>query len=434
MLKNLKRPNLKLEEVFKATREEVMTATGNKQVPWDSSSIKGDFYFVQRESPVTEAVKNNQTTETVITAKTKAEQEKEAWDLVRNSTDAEDFRFFLKEFPNGANSEKAKIRLEELVWQAVRNSTDKAKVQAYLNEFPNGANASAARIKLRQLEAAASTPTNTTTTNNSSVTRGTVRKNSIGLELVYIPAGEFMMGSSDAEIDEAVFEAKKYSTSAERSWFINESPKHRVTIKDGFWMGKFEVTQAEWQSVMGDNPSRFADCGGNCPVEQVSWYDIQVFLKRLNDKNDGFEYSLPSEAQWEYAARARTTTAFAFGSSLNSTQANFDGNYPYASTKGNYIDKTVKVGSYQPNAFGLYDMHGNVWEWVQDIYNSTYSNLPVDGSANLSVGDSSLRVLRGGSWYDYGDFCRSAVRFRNAPASRYNSFGFRVVARARSLS
>ena len=419
LLKNLKRPNLKLEEVFKSTREEVMTLTGNKQVPWDSSSIKGDFYFNL-------TVKNTPTQaktvpESVIVDRSKAAQENGAWDLVKNSRNEMDFRFFLEEFPDGINSETAKNRLEDLIWESVRTSTDKSKVQDFLNEFPGGANASAARIKLRQLETA------------STVKEGTVRKNSIGTDLVYIPAGEFMMGSSDAEIDEAFYEAKKSYDEAERSWFSVESPKRKVTIKEGFWMGKFEVTQAEWQAVMGDNPSKFKECGGNCPVEQVSWDDIQVFLKRLNAKNDGFEYSLPSEAQWEYAARGGTTTAFAFGNSLNSSQANFNGEYPYASTKGNYIGKTVKVGSYQPNAFGLYDMHGNVLEWVQDIYNSSYQNLPVDGSANMSVGDSNLRVLRGGSWYYNGVICRSAVRNRSAPANRYDSFGFRVVARARSL-
>ena len=131
--------------------------------------------------------------------------------------------------------------------------------------------------------------------------------------------------------------------------------------------------------------------------------------------------------------RGGTTTAFSFGDGLNVTQANFNGNYPYASTKGNYIGKTVKVGSYQPNNFGLYDMHGNVGEWVQDIYNSSYSNLPTDGSVNLSVGDSSNRVLRGGSWSDSGVGCRSAGRYGFAPASRSISLGFRLVARARSL-
>ncbi len=395
-----------------------MTLTGNKQVPWDSSSIKGDFYFnLTVKNTPTQAG----TVPSGIVDRSKTAQENGAWDLVKNSRNEMDFRFFLEEFPNGINSETAKNRLEELIWESVKTSTDKSKVQDFLNEFPLGANASAARIKLRQLET------------TSTVKAGTVRKNSIGTDLVYIPAGEFMMGSSDAEIDEVFYEAKKYSDSAERSWFSAESPKRKVTIKDGFWMGKFEVTQAEWQAVMSDNPSKFSDCGGNCPVEQVSRDDIQVFLKRLNAKNDGFEYRLPSEAEWEYAARAGTTTAFSFGNSLNSSQANFNGEYPYASTKGTRIGKTVKVGSYQPNAFGLYDMHGNVWEWVQDIYNSSYQNLSVDGSVNTSIGDSNLHVLRGGSWLYVGFDCRSASRFKDAPANRYDYFGFRVVARAKSL-
>lgn len=431
LLKFIKQPNVKIEEAFKGVTIAVDKASGGAQIPWTSSSLRGEFYFKTTE--VVAPVKDKQTVEPEITAKTKAEQEREAWDLVKNSASASDFRYYLEEFPDGANAARAKIRLEELVWQTVRGA-DATKIQAYLNEFPNGANAAAARIRLRQLEAVSATTTPTTTNNPSTaVTRGTVRKNSIGMELVYIPAGDFMMGSNDAEIDEALFECKKYNAECKREYFTPESPKHKVSIKDGFWMGKYEVTQAEWQAVMGDNPSNFKDCGGNCPVEKVSWDDIQVFLKRLNAKNDGFEYSLPSEAQWEYAARGGTTTAFAFGDSLNSTQANFDGNYPYASTKGNYIGKTVKVGSYQSNAFGLYDMHGNVWEWVQDVYNASYQNLPVDGSGNMSVGDSSWRVLRGGSWYNVGYFCRSAIRDWNAPANRNNFIGFRLVARARSL-
>ena len=200
-------------------------------------------------------------------------------------------------------------------------------------------------------------------------------------------------------------------------------------------MGKFEVTQGQWQAVMGDNPSYFKDCGANCPVEQVSWDDIQVFLKRLNTKDTQFEYRLPSEAQWEYAARAGTTTAFSFGDSLNSSQANFNSEYPYASTKGKSLGETVEVGSYQPNNFGLYDMHGNVWEWVQDIYNLSYSNLPTDGSANLSIGDSSVRVLRSGSWSREGVVCRSAFRIGGAPAEGKDiTHGFRVVVRARFSS
>jgi formylglycine-generating enzyme required for sulfatase activity len=192
------------------------------------------------------------------------------------------------------------------------------------------------------------------------------------------------------------------------------------------------VTQAQWQAVMGSNPSKFNTCA-DCPVEQVSWNDAQEFIKKLNAQNDGYTYRLPSEAEWEYAARAGTTTAFAFGDSLNSTQANFNGNYPYGgAAKGVYRQKTTSVGEFAPNAWGLCDMHGNVWEWVEDIYKDSYANLPTDGSANVSRGDSRFRVLRGGSWGLFGFDCRSAGRLRSAPDGRSSSVGLRLVAVART--
>ena len=275
---------------------------------------------------------------------------------------------------------------------------------------------------------------NTTTkiiNNTDTATAGTVIKNSVGMELVYVPPGEFIMGSSEDEIKKALTEVNKYQNDAERSRFENETPPHKISIKDGFWMGKYEVTQAQWQAIMGDNPSNFKECGANCPVEQVSWDNAQVFMEKLNAEDDGLEYRLPTEAEWEYAARAGTTTAFTFSDTLNSSQANFDGNYPYDSTKGRYIARTATVGSYQPNAFGLYDMHGNAWEWTQDIYNPNYQNLPTDGSANLSVGELNLRVLRGGSWYNSGFYCRSAYRFKLTSVSRSNNVSLRVAARAK---
>ena len=262
-------------------------------------------------------------------------------------------------------------------------------------------------------------------------TAGTVIKNSVGMEFVYIPPGDFIMGSSEDEIKKALIEVSKYQNDTARDRFANETPLRKISIKDGFWMGKYEVTQAQWQALMDGNPSNFKECGANCPVEQVSWDNAQVFVEKLNAEDDGLEYRLPTEAEWEYAARAGTTTAFAFGDSINSNQANFDGNFPYDSTKGKYIARTVVVGSYQPNTFGLYDMHGNVWEWTQDIYNSDYQNLPTDGSANLSIGELNLRVLRGGSWYNSGFYCRSAYRFKLTSISRSNNVGFRVSASAR---
>lgn len=251
---------------------------------------------------------------------------------------------------------------------------------------------------------------------------GTTRKNLIGIELVYIPPGGFMMGSTDAEIDAVLNECNTRDGNCKREWYSREQPKHKVIISQGFWMGKYEITQGQWQAVMDNNPSLFKDCGANCPVASISWDDIQIFLKRLNAKNDGFEYSLPSEAQWEYAARAGTTTAFAFGDSLNLSQANYN---------TGLVNKIKPVGSYMPNAWGLYDMHGNVWEWVEDIYNSSYQNLPVDGTANVSVGDSSTRVERGGGFQNPTSACRSAFRSWYSSTDRFGDRGFRVAARPR---
>ncbi len=420
LLKIIQKPNIKLEDAFKQVTIAVDKASGGKQVPWTSSSLRGEFYFKQTGQNA--AIKSTPTdNDPVIVAKDQAAQERETWDLVKNSTDPEDFRYFLKEFPAGANTEKAKIRLDELVWTAARTSNNKSKVQSYLNEFPSGTNVIAARLLLKQLEAKETAQT-TNGAANTALTESATRKNSIGLELVYIPPGEFMMGSTEEDIAESLYIAKKDSNDARRDWFSNETPPHRVTIKEGFWMGKFEVTQAEWQAVVGDNPSNFKNCGPNCPVENISWEDIQVFLKKLNQKKDGFEYRLPTEAEWEYAARAGNTE------DLYSGTGNLDEMGWY---RKNSTNITHPVGQKQANAFGLFDMHGNVWEWVQDIYESSYSSVPADGSANLSIGDSNQRMLRGGSWFDFPVYCRSADRYSVAPEKRNYSFGFRVVARVK---
>jgi formylglycine-generating enzyme required for sulfatase activity len=206
----------------------------------------------------------------------------------------------------------------------------------------------------------------------------------------------------------------------------NEGMVHRVTIGYDLAVGKFEVTQGQWKAVMGSNPSHFKDCGDNCPVENVSWNDAQDYLKKLNARA-GQRYRLLSEAEWEYAARAGTTTPFHTGETITPQQANFDGNSTYnGSAKGTYRQKTVAAGSFAPNGFGLHDMHGNVWEWVQDLYHENYTGAPVDGSAWESGGDASRRVLRGGSWYSFPRYWRSAVRSRSTPDSRDGIAGFRI--------
>jgi len=229
----------------------------------------------------------------------------------------------------------------------------------------------------------------------------------IDLEMVKIPPGEFMMGSPKDE--------------PERE---DNETQHKVTLTKGFEMQKTEVTQRQWEQVMGYNPSYFKNCGKDCPVESVSWLDVQEFIRRLNKVSNG-NYHLPTEAEWEYVARAGTTTPFAFGKCLNTDQANYNGDYPLQGCqKGEYRKKTVPVGSLTPNAWGLYDMHGNVWEWVQDWY----GNYPTDAVIDpVGPSDGEDRVSRGGSWFENARYCRSASRLKNLMGVRPSFIGFRLV-------
>lgn len=238
----------------------------------------------------------------------------------------------------------------------------------------------------------------------------TIKDCDICPELVVLPRGSFMMGSAPTEPERAA----------------DEGPIHRVTIDYDLAVGKFEVTQGQWQAVMGSNPSRFKDCGANCPVEKVSWNDAQEYLKKLSART-GQRYRLLSEAEWEYAARAGTTTPFHTGETITTQQANFNGNHSYnGSAKGIYRVKTVAVGSFAPNAFGLHDMHGNVREWVLDMHRENYIGAPSDGSSREGGGDGLRPVLRGGCWSDGPMRLRSAFRVKGTPAERTDHSGLRV--------
>ncbi len=229
-----------------------------------------------------------------------------------------------------------------------------------------------------------------------------------GIDFVWVPEGCFQMGSPDSE-------AKRDS---------DEGQVHEVCV-DGFWMGKYEVTQAQWEKVMGSNPSLFK--GDSRPVERVSWNGAQDFLKGLNGKVGKEMYRLPTEAEWEYAARAGTTTPFSFGNTISTDVANYRGNSTYGSgVKGIYREHTTEVGSFPPNGWGLYDMHGNVVEWCQDWFDETYyAKSPSKNPQGPLSGVS--RVLRGGSWTSDPSYCRSANRSGGYPKGRYNYYGFRVV-------
>ncbi len=222
--------------------------------------------------------------------------------------------------------------------------------------------------------------------------------NSIGQEFVLIPAGSFMMGSPENKQGRAAGDAQ-----------------HQVTISKPFYMQKTEVTQGQWEKVMGNNPSENEDCGPNCPVRMVSWNDAQEFIRRLNKLEGTEKYRLPTEAQWEYSARAGTSTAYYWGDRM-------DGSYAWCAANA---DKSHSVGQKNPNAWGLYDMTGNVLEWCEDWWED-YPTGPITDPRGPDSGKA--RVFRGGSFNDAADACRIYLRYGGTPNFRYSCLGFRLAA------
>jgi formylglycine-generating enzyme required for sulfatase activity len=282
--------------------------------------------------------------------------------------------------------------------------------------------------------------------------KGKLIKNSVGMTLVRIPAGEFVMGAADRE----------------KGMTYNEQPQHRVRITKPFYLGKHEVTQAEWTAIMGRNPSAFMPGGfgedkvkgldtRRFPVEMVSWFDAVQYCNSLSERDElppyyaienvrreegsirsadvsipnsgGRGYRLPTEAEWEYACRAGTTTPFHFGSVANGSEENIDGAYPPYVTKrkGEPLKRTTTVGTYKANAFGLHDMHGNVREWCHDGWaENAYVGRRGTITSDPVVDTGDERVMRGGSWLFDGDFCRSAARSRVLPRIPSSETGLRV--------
>ncbi len=240
---------------------------------------------------------------------------------------------------------------------------------------------------------------------------GPFRTNSTGMKLAWIPSGTFLMGSAEDEPDRQ-----------------DDEHQHQVTLTQGFWLGVTVVTQEQYQQVMGTNPSRFASGGINAervagqdtrgfPVERVRWEEGMEFCQRLSEQEPGWSYTLPTEAQWEYACRAGTSTPFHFGEELTTELANY----------ARHSERPSPVGSYPPNAFGLFDMHGNVCEWCLDWYGRDYYQKS-PSSDPQGPGRGSLRVIRGGSWNYSAGYCRSSYRFGRIPPNRLGLLGFRLAA------
>lgn len=322
-----------------------------------------------------------------------------AWRSAKAANTQTAYEGYLRQYPEGefkdnANAVLRRIEAEELArrdddaWEIATEKNTPEGYQKYLRDRPNGRHAAEAKEK--------------------AVTPEKIPDDG----LVFIRGGTFTMGC----------------TSEQQDCSSDEKPAHQVTLSD-FYLGKYEVTQKLWRDIMGNDPSNFKNCD-QCPVEQVSWEDVQAFLQKLNTKYPGRNYRLPTEAEWEYAAR-EGGKAVLFGNGKNIAdpkEMNFysqeSAKKPY-SVAGNYRGKTTPVGSFAPSVLGLYDTAGNVREWCSDWYGSDYySSSPSSNPQGAAFG--SFRVMRGGSWHDSPQSCRVANRSSDAPGYRYSVIGFRL--------
>ncbi|MEP7341659.1 MAG: SUMF1/EgtB/PvdO family nonheme iron enzyme [Acidobacteriota bacterium] len=422
LLTQLKTPGLTLEQVFRRTRTSVRGKSSGKQVPYEYSSVEGeDFYFIPPNAPPP-----------VISA------EQQAWERVKQRHTPDAVRGFLIVYPDSPFEKEARALLAVLEKEkppATTPVSTSAKgtrprptpPKTTLPPTPAPLGEDGKPLTAFHFSTASVDAKGKIKTRSQSLTWGFTEElgDGVTLEMIRIPAGSFTMGAPKSEAQS----------------IDNERPQHLVNVA-GFYMGRFEVTREQWRAVarvpkvkieLKEDPAYFKGSWLQ-PVDSVSWEEAVEFCARLKQKI-GKEYRLPSEAQWEYAARAGTTTAFAFGETISPEIVNYQGKLPYGpASKGIERKKTVPVGSLGvANAFGLFDMHGNVWEWCQDTWHGNYDSTPYyivpnDGSAWESGDAQDHRVLRGGAWVFPGTYSRSAYRYDVAAGARHPSlYGFRIV-------
>jgi formylglycine-generating enzyme required for sulfatase activity len=362
------------------------------------------------------------------------------WQVAVSEASPAGYRAFLQLWPNSRYASEAKRRLQvismstdEGAWKVALSEKSKQAYEQYLKQFPTGLHAAEASSELQALAAAKPLSDDD---EHQLKPLNTFRECIDCPVMVVIPSGQFSMGSSADEI-------------AEHKANANEGPQHSVTVRRSFAIGKYEVTFAEWDACVTDGGCRGYRVGdegwgrGARPVINVSWDDAKLFARWISQKT-GKIYRLASEAEWEYAARAGSTARFFFGNDSKSLckyanvadesgSKNVRGPSGYSSWQlcDDGYPNTAPVGSFEANRFGLFDMLGNVDEWVEDIWHETYDGGPADGSAWLSGGDTQFRIARGGSYFNLEDGVRSAVRFKFGAGSQGNLVGFRI---ARALA
>lgn len=389
----LKETNKPLLEQFDLVRKEVIKSTNSKQNPTRKGDLEVNVYLINPTITINQAPKPNELL-------SDGEVEQQTWNAAINANSMAAYELYLKNYPNGRFATVARLRI-----LPTQGSTAQTQQQWVLDPSAPGTQV------LQNLQATVA----------SGIKPNPQKANRIGQqikdcdqcpELVLLPAGKFTMGSPKSE-------PGRLST---------EGPQ-RVVEMPGFLMGKTEVTQAQWVALMGSNPSFNKKCGMNCPVDRISWTEAQQYVQKLSALT-GEVYSLPSEAQWEYAARAGTTTPFSTGNTLSATEANFNASTSYnGSDIGEFRDKSIAVANFPANPFGLHDMHGNLWEWVQDAWHDDYRGAPNDGSPWLKNDGSQERVVRGGSWDNSPIFLRSAYRVMANESDKNFFYGLRVTRR-----
>ena len=465
LLRHIEEPGLELDLMFRHVRDSVLSSTGGSQRPFTYGSLSSQGTYLTGRPAVESTVVSGQSGSSggVPTEPNSGSFELAFWDSIKNSKDPADFQAYLTQFPSGTFTALARNNIERLksateeqkvpdrtqvaaITQASIESllelsrSERRKVQEGLAvagfdpgvadglfgrrtrvaigrwQLSGGADktgyldAKSARVLIAL--AAEFVPVRSP---------GDVFRDCKSCpQMVVVPAGDYMMGSP----------------SSEQGRSDDESPRHRVTISKPFAVGKYEVTFSQWDACVAEGgcshrPSDKSWGRSERPVIYVSWNDTKEYVKWLIGKT-GNQYRLLSESEWEYVARAGTTGPFHFGGTISSNQANYNGEYVYGSgRKGMYREKTVSVGSFPSNGYGLHDVHGNVWEWVEDCWHDSYAGAPTDGRAWTTGGYCGHRVLRGGSWVSYPGVLRAANRAWDGTGFRLSGNGFRV---ARTLT
>ena len=405
LAQELVKPGLDHVNLFKNVQERVFRETG-AQLPWTRDGVVGRITLQQGEPPARVEASAGGVAQS---PRGPVSEAGEAWRIAHNSNSCPIVASVARRFPDTFWADLARQRLAEL------KCTDERQVASAAPIERSPAACSGIRTEVAGKGIVCLDPADPAKREFQDCAGGFC-----GPQMVVVPAGSFMMGSPDSEEGRS----------------SNEGPQRRVTIAKPIAVGKFEVTFAEWDACVSDRgcshePEDEGWGRGKRPVINVSWDDAKEYVAWLSQKT-GQPYRLLTEAEWEYAARAGTTTPFHFGATISTDQSNYDGNYTYGSGRtGTYRQKTIEVGSLKrPNAFGVHDMHGNVWEWVEDCYADSYAKAPTDGSRAPDTNGCS-RVLRGGSWYINPLVLRSASRVRTRPVNRSGSFGFRL---ARTLN